>query len=143
MTRVKPRPMPGVQVDGPCILWPGYINPDGYGIISYNYRSHPAHRFLYQLAYGPLPSGMQVDHLCRNRACINPNHLEPVTVKENVLRGMGFAAQNARKTHCKRGHPLSGENLIFSGGSRKCRICKLTRDNITRKARKERRKEQG
>jgi len=141
MPRIKPRPMPGVKVSGPCILWPGYINPYGYGVISYNYRSHHAHRFLYQLAFGPLPSNIHVDHLCRNRSCININHLEPVTIRENILRGMGIAAVNARKTKCKRGHPLTGHNLILRPSGkrgRNCRICKLswTREARRRKAKK-------
>ncbi len=73
---------------------------------------------------GPIPDGLYVDHLCRTPACINPAHMELVTNGENVLRGVCPAALNARKTHCKRGHPLDGANLrILVSGGRNCREC--------------------
>jgi hypothetical protein len=73
---------------------------------------------------------LTLDHLCRNKACVNPAHLEPVTNRENVLRGVGLSAENARKTHCKRGHPLSGDNVVVSKGGRKrrCVACERLRD---------------
>lgn len=81
-----------------------------------------AHRVSYLLAHGEWPDC--TDHLCRNRLCQNPAHLESVTVSENVKRGEGMMARNAHKTHCKRGHPLNGENVIVVRGSfRSCREC--------------------
>ena len=83
-----------------------------------------AHRVAYEKAYGPIPEGLVIDHLCRNGLCVNPEHLEAVTRKENILRGEGACAQNARKTHCKRGHELIPENLIErSDGRRDCLLC--------------------
>lgn len=89
-----------------------------------------AHRVGYELYVGKIPDGLMLDHLCRNRCCVNPKHLEPVTNLENVRRGI--AAQRNREirlamTHCKRGHPLSGDNLYINPGSgqRVCRSCRL------------------
>jgi hypothetical protein len=80
---------------------------------------------MYEALVGPIPDGLFLDHTCRNRNCVNPQHLDPVTNKENILRGEGSPAKNARKTHCKNGHPLKGENLVRgSKGERVCRTCK-------------------
>ena len=85
-----------------CWLWTAHIDRDGYG----RFERIGAHRWAYEFAIGPIPDGMQIDHLCRVRRCVNPAHLETVTLAENVLRGQGVTAQQARQTHCKRGHPL-------------------------------------
>lgn len=100
----------------------------GYGSFYISHRrSYPAHRFAYELANGKIPEGMVIDHLCRNRGCVNPNHLEPVTNVENVMRGQSGTAINARKTHCIRGHALIGENLrIDKRGRRACIICRFS-----------------
>ena len=86
-----------------------------------------AHRVSYVLFVGPIPDGLELDHTCRNRACVNPAHLEPATHKVNCLRGISPWANNARKTTCPKGHPLSGENLKFDKAGdrvlRRCRIC--------------------
>jgi hypothetical protein len=87
-----------------------------------------AHRVSYELLVGPIPQGLQLDHLCRNRRCINPAHLEPVTSRENTMRGETVAAANASRDHCPSGHPYSDSNTIALGkGGRKCRECDRTR----------------
>jgi hypothetical protein len=98
-------------------------------------RTAAAHRVSYQLFVGPIPDGMALDHLCRNRRCVNPQHLEPVTSTENVMRGMSAPAQNAGKTHCLRGHEFTPENTYLQQpkGWRQCRTCYSIR--YSRKAR--------
>jgi hypothetical protein len=104
---------------GGCMLWVSSRAKQGYGVLRWNGRTKNAHRLAYELAKGPVPSGLELDHLCRNRACINPDHLEPVTHKENMRRGKYGAL-----TECPRGHPYSGENLrLCRNGERKCRTC--------------------
>lgn len=92
----------------------------------------------HELHKGPIPEGLVIDHLCRNRGCVNPDHLEAVTQRENILRGEGLAAANARKTHCPKGHPYSGENLyvVPSSGRRQCRICADARRALSAEVRR-------
>jgi hypothetical protein len=110
---------------GGCWEWAGSHDPQGYGQFRDGGRLWKAHRFSYEWTIGPIPEGLQLDHLCRNRGCCNPDHLEPVTNAENARRGeTGFHMRN--RTHCKRGHPFTPENtyVIPSTGSRSCRACR-------------------
>lgn len=113
--------------DNGCWEWQAQINQDGYGMFA---RGHQrglvsAHRWAYGNTVGPVPQGLELDHLCRNRRCVNPLHLEPVTKADNQRRGLSPWGINSRKTHCKRGHPLSGDNLIVHrDGGRQCYECK-------------------
>lgn len=95
-----------------------------YGQFKINGTSKVAHRAVYEEVVGPIPAGLTLDHLCRNCGCVNPDHLEPVTMAENVRRGNAASALNARKTHCIHGHPLSGENLYLIKRGRACLTCK-------------------
>jgi hypothetical protein len=109
-----------------CWLWAGNCKPNGYGRLwdSVASRYVYAHRLMYENTIGKIPEKLQLDHLCRNTTCINPEHLEPVTQRENIFRGEGVAVKNAAKFHCIRKHSLSGENLIIEKrGGRKCRKC--------------------
>lgn len=101
-----------------------------YGQINVGGRPMLAHRVAWELERGPVPAGMQLDHLCRNRACVNPAHLEPVTLRVNVLRGVGPTAVNAAKTECKRGHTL--DDAYVYKGMRFCRTCQLAKQRLLR-----------
>lgn len=115
-----------VEITETCWLWRGGINDAGYGRFEGNGR---AHRFSFNLLRGPIPQGATLDHLCRVRSCVNPDHLEPVTNTENVMRGTGFAPQNAAKTHCPRGHALVEGNIRYrkEGRWRECLTCHNSR----------------
>lgn len=102
-------------------------HPDGYARIAEGGtggRMLMAHRVSYEYFVGPIPEGLTLDHLCRVHNCVNPEHLEPVTQRVNILRGFGAAATNARKTHCPQGHEYTPENTYRDEGRRVCRICK-------------------
>jgi hypothetical protein len=117
------------KIPGGCWLWRGFIKPSGYGHARFNLPGQPiekrrVHRIAWTLLRGPIPDGMTLDHLCRVRHCVNPEHLEVVTQAENCLRGNSSPAINARKTHCVRGHRLAGQNLIVAlENGRKHRRC--------------------
>lgn len=109
-----------------CWNWTGDITDSGYGRIHISNGQYYAHRIAYVISTGQTPTkGMVTDHLCRNRRCVNPEHLELVSITENVMRGQALSALNAKKTHCMRGHPLSGDNLyIAPKGYRSCKLCR-------------------
>jgi hypothetical protein len=101
--------------------------PTGYGHIGTRDGGHvQAHRLSYEIHKGPIPDGLVIDHLCRVRACVNPEHLEPVTHHENIARGISRISENMVKTHCMRGHPFNEKNTYWAkdGTERVCRKCK-------------------
>ena len=107
-----------------CWLWTGCVGTKGYGYARSDGRNALAHRVAWQMYRGEIPSGLQIDHLCRNRKCVRPEHMELVTIRTNVLRGIGLSAINARKTHCIRGHEFIGENVKIWNGYRLCVPCR-------------------
>lgn len=125
-----------------CWSWTGHVTNGGYGQVKVAGEMRLAHRAAYALWRGPLTPSLTIDHLCRNTRCINPQHLEEVTQRENILRGTGVAAQNIRKTACPQGHPYAGENLRsyrYSGRMiRACRTCTNARNLINLRNRRAR-----
>ena len=130
-----------VDTGGSCWNWTAGVDGRGYGAFKLNGRQLGAHVVAYRRLVGPIPEGLVLDHLCRNPRCVNPDHLEPVTQRENVVRGEAPAATNARKTHCKRGHEFTPENTIDHPRGRNCRECgRLMKERRRAKARAEGRK---
>jgi hypothetical protein len=116
---------PYVLVDGAgCWLWQRYRNADGYGIVRVpGVGMRRVHRVVYEHLVGPIPDGLQADHLCRVPACCRPDHLEPVTPRVNTMRGATSAAEQAARLHCPRGHELADGNLVPSQLRRGRRVC--------------------
>ena len=118
------------QIEFPSDCWPwrGYISDQGYGGLKLKGRRVKAHKVVYELLIGPVPEGLELDHLCRYRHCVNPAHLEPVPHATNCQRGQAGARQKElalARTHCRKGHPYSDENVYRSpSGKRECRECK-------------------
>jgi hypothetical protein len=129
-----------------CWEWTGFIGSKGYGTVylpvgteTSEYvprgRMLMAHRLVYSMLVKPIPAGLQIDHLCRVRKCVNPAHMEPVTQRENILRGVGVTAINAAKTHCIHGREFTSENTPSSRrGDRQCRQCTNERMRARRRA---------
>lgn len=120
-----------------CWEWIGFLLPNGYGRISWNGEKQYIHRVAYEIFAGPISAGLEIDHLCRNRACWRPSHLEAVTRRVNTLRGESFAATKARQTHCVNDHPFDDANTYFApNGTRKCKECRrVARQRSYRKQR--------
>jgi len=123
--RIRFEQVPGVSLPDPCWIWTGAVfqRRGGYGAVGYEGRTWRIHRLTYTLLVGPVPSGLVLDHLCRQRLCCNPAHLEPVTQLINLERGL----TGRRKTHCTHGHALVGDNLFIrqrgNGERWECRTC--------------------
>ncbi len=118
-----------VDKSGKCWVWRGNVEKTGYGRVRWNIKQYSAHVISWMLFHGRFPQeNLTIDHLCRNPLCVNPEHLEEVSMAVNILRGTSPAALNARKTHCKRGHKLSGINIYWrhkprGGVERECKKC--------------------
>lgn len=121
-----------------CWNWTGVVHKFGYAIWGCNGKAHRAHRVSFALYKGKLMPPLVIDHLCRNRRCVNPNHLQQVTRGENTLLGLGPSAENKRKATCIYGHPFVGKNLYIHGptGARQCRTCLNLRQKETRRRKK-------
>lgn len=121
-----------------CWLWTGAVGSHGYGNFAVDgRRASPktvrAHKFAYEAVLGPVPAGLELDHLCRVRNCVNPDHMEPVTRRENLVRGIGFPAVNAKKAHCPQGHEYT---YSAAQGGRICLTCRRARCRLAYQRRK-------
>jgi hypothetical protein len=134
-TRVRVRPIEErfwekVEKSDGCWVWTASQTSTGYGQFLVSGCPRKAHRVAYELVVGPIPAGLVIDHLCRNRLCVNPSHLEPVTHRVNILRGTAPSVLAALRTHCVNGHEYTPGNTYFNrrgtqAGRRRCRICTL------------------
>lgn len=118
-----------IDASGDCWEWTGFIDSGGYGSsIAYDGRQQRPHRVVWQMLVGPIPDGMDLDHLCRVRHCVNPDHLEPVTRSENLRRGYGGQGTLGRRfEYCRNGsgpHRMTKDNLQWDQGHRRCRTCR-------------------
>lgn len=122
-------PVGYIVLENGCWEWTGARDPHGYGRWGVDGKMVLTHRWMYELHIGKIPSGFELDHLCRNPPCLNPDHLEPVSHRENCLRGTSPLARNAAKTHCVNGHPFDEKNTYIyprqpKGCARACRTCR-------------------
>lgn len=122
-----------VITESGCWEWTAAKDRAGYGRVN----GRTAHRQMWLTVVGPIDDGLHLDHLCRNRACVNPDHMEPVTPGTNIRRGVGVGGWKRRTTHCPQGHPYSEENTLVYKGMRSCRICKREQVRRWRASQKE------
>jgi hypothetical protein len=121
-----------------CWLWQGKVTPLGYGgSVRWGTSSRRAHQIAYLLLVGSVPKGLELDHTCRNKKCVNPKHLEPVTHRVNVLRGHAPSAKYAQRNKCIRGHAFSKLNIRYRNNARICRLCENERSSERRKTKNE------
>jgi hypothetical protein len=135
----QPRPLedrlwPRVTPAGFCWEWEGAHAASGYGVINLGPRLDRTHRVVYEMLVGPIPEGLHMDHLCRNRGCCNPDHLDPVTPRENMIRGMAPSHITARTGVCRRGHTMADAYTRPDTGARTCRTCLTERSRRRRNA---------
>ena len=118
-----------------CLIWLGATYRGGYGHIGVDGRMHKVHRIVFENGVGPIPDGYVINHVCSVRLCVRPEHLEAVSQRENVLHSnsRSIAKLHSDLTHCKRGHPFSGDNIYWWRGSRRCRICRLNHSQARRR----------
>jgi len=124
----------------PCWLWQGYVDKrTGYPYMTVESKSWRSHRWFYEQLVGPIPEGLTLDHLCRVRHCVNPDHMDPCPAGENAMRGNNWSAKNARKTHCVNGHEFTEENTYRRIGSnhRVCRTCCRDRSRRARERKRD------
>lgn len=128
-----------VDTTGLCWEWTASRNAKGYGCFRVaDRRNATAHRVAWEMLVGVIPEGMQLDHLCRNRSCVNPDHLEVVDGRTNTLRGNAMSARWARRTHCNYGHPFDEENTrVWGNDGRRCAQCQSDRAKARRARRRE------
>ena len=122
----------GIGAPNECWPWTASLTTGGYGQFEWQGKTQYAHRVAYTLMIGSIPEGLQLDHLCRTRHCVNVRHLEAVTSKVNALRGVGICAQNARLIQCPAGHLYSKDNTYIypNSGARRCRTCRRIQQRI-------------
>lgn len=129
----------------PCWVWRRTINPKGYGALSISGRTMPAHRLSFEAFHGPIPHGLVVDHVCRVRCCVNPTHLEVVTVSENNRRALPYRtkeplkraspAPRPKEEFCRRGHAYAEHGRLAPGGKIRCRVCDKLRETLRQQRR--------
>ena len=128
-----------VEIAGECWVWTGPQTTSGYGKLNLDWKTRVTHRVVYEMLVGAVPIGLQLDHLCRNRLCVRPSHLEPVTGRENVIRGISGEILRRRHhaiTHCPQGHAYDEKNTYRWKTSRVCITCRNARVKAFKAARR-------